>query len=104
MRRDFTYIDDIIEGVMRVMARIPQPDPAWDSAKPNPSTSTAPWRIYNIGNNNTVELGTFISTLEDALGKKAIRNLMPMQPATWKPHGPTCPTLSRTPASARRLP
>ena len=87
MRRDFTYIDDIIEGVMRVMARIPQPDPAWDSAKPNPSTSTAPWRIYNIGNNNTVELGTFISTLEDALGKKAIRNLMPMQPgdvaATW---------------------
>ena len=62
------------------MARIPQPDPAWDSAKPNPSTSTAPWRIYNIGNNNTVELGTFISTLEDALGKKAIRNLMPMQP------------------------
>ena len=80
MRRDFTYIDDIIEGVMRVMARIPQPDPAWDSAKPNPSTSTAPWRIYNIGNNNTVELGTFISTLEDALGKKAIRNLMPMQP------------------------
>ena len=66
--------------VMRVMARIPQPDPAWDSAKPNPSTSTAPWRIYNIGNNNTVELGTFISTLEDALGKKAIRNLMPMQP------------------------
>ena len=87
MRRDFTYIDDIIEGVMRVMARIPQPDPAWDSAKPNPSTSTAPWRIYNIGNNNTIELGTFISTLEDALGKKAIRNLMPMQPgdveATW---------------------
>ena len=87
MRRDFTYIDDIIEGVMRVMARIPQPDPAWDSAKPNPSTSTAPWRICNIGNNNTVELGTFISTLEDALGKKAIRNLMPMQPgdveATW---------------------
>ena len=86
MRRDLTYIDDIIEGVMRVMARIPQPDPAWDSAKPNPSTSTAPWRIYNIGNNNTVELGTFISTLEDA-GKKAIRNLMPMQPgdveATW---------------------
>ena len=87
MRRDFTYIDDIIEGVMRVMARIPQPDPEWDSAKPNPSTSTAPWRIYNIGNNNTVELGTFISTLEDALGKKAVRNLMPMQPgdveATW---------------------
>ena len=87
MRRDFTYIDDIIEGVMRVMARIPQPDPAWDSAKPNPSTSTAPWRIYNIGTNNTGELGTFISTLEDALGKKAIRNLMPMQPgdveATW---------------------
>ena len=87
MRRDFTYIDDIVEGVMRVMARIPEPDPHWDSAHPNPSTSTAPWRIYNIGNNNTVELGTFIDTLEAALGKKAVRNLMPMQPgdveATW---------------------
>lgn len=87
MRRDFTYIDDIVEGVMRVMARIPEPDPHWDSAHPNPSTSPAPWRIYNIGNNNTVELGTFIDTLEAALGKKAVRNLMPMQPgdveATW---------------------
>ena len=87
MRRDFTYIDDIIEGVMRVMVRIPQPDPDWNGDKPNPSTSTAPCRIYNIGNNNTVELGTFIDTLENALGKKAIRNLMPMQPgdveATW---------------------
>ena len=87
MRRDFTYIDDIVEGVMRVMARIPEPDPHWDSAHPNPSTSTAPWRSYNIGNNNTVELGTFIDTLEAALGKKAVRNLMPMQPgdveATW---------------------
>lgn len=87
MRRDFTYIDDIVEGVIRVMARIPEPDPHWDSAHPNPSTSPAPWRIYNIGNNNTVELGTFIDTLEAALGKKAVRNLMPMQPgdveATW---------------------
>lgn len=87
MRRDFTYIDDIIEGVCRVMARIPQPDPLWNGTAPNPSTSTAPWRIYNIGNNNTVELGVFIDTLEAALGRKAIRNLMPMQPgdveATW---------------------
>ena len=59
MRRDFTYIDDIIEGVMRVMARIPQPDPEWDSAKPNPSTSTAPWRIYNIGKQQYGRTGDF---------------------------------------------
>ena len=77
---------------------------AWDSAKPNPSTSTAPWRIYNIGNNNTVELGTFISTLEDALARKPSATSCPCSPATWKPHGPTCPTSSRTPDSARRLP
>ncbi|MEG2004804.1 MAG: NAD-dependent epimerase [Bilophila sp.] len=87
MRRDFTYIDDIVEGVIRVMRRVPQPDPLWDSAAPNPSTSSAPWRIYNIGNNHTVELGVFIDTLEAALGRKAIRTLMPMQPgdveATW---------------------
>ena len=87
MRRDFTYIDDIVEGVTRVMHRPPCPNPQWDSAHPHPGTSSAPWRIYNIGNNKTVELGMYIDTLEKALGRKAIRNLLPMQPgdvlATW---------------------
>lgn len=84
MRRDFTYIDDIVEGVTRVLARPAQPDPSWTGAA---NTSSAPWRIYNIGNNHTVELNEFIATLENALGKKAQRELLPMQPgdveATW---------------------
>lgn len=80
MRRDFTYIDDIVEGVYRVMLRTPAPNPEWSGAKPDPCTSPAPYRIYNIGNNNTVELGRFIEVLEDCLGKKAVRNLLPMQP------------------------
>lgn len=87
MRRDFTYIDDIIEGVVRVMRRPPVENRHWNAATPNPGTSSAPWRVYNIGNNNTVELGQFIDTLEQELGRKAIRSLMPMQPgdveATW---------------------
>lgn len=87
MRRDFTYIDDIVEGVVRVLQRTPKPDPHWDDIAPNPATSSAPWRIYNIGNNTPVELGFFIDTLEAALGRKAIRELLPMQPgdveATW---------------------
>lgn len=80
MRRDFTYIDDIVEGVIRTMQRPPQPNPQWDSAAPDPAASSAPWRVYNIGNNNTVELGDFITTLEQALGKTAVRNYLPMQP------------------------
>ncbi|MGJ3524101.1 NAD-dependent epimerase [Nitratidesulfovibrio sp. D1] len=80
MRRDFTYIDDIVEGVVRVTERTPQPNPEWRGDAPDPSTSPAPYRIYNIGNNNAVELGRFIEILEDTLGRKAVRNLMPMQP------------------------
>jgi len=80
MRRDFTYIDDIIEGVVRVTMRTPEPNPQWDGTAPDPSSSPAPYRIYNIGNNNTVELGEFIATLEECLGKKAVKNMMPMQP------------------------
>ena len=80
MRRDFTYIDDIVEGVCRVLQRTPQPTPHWDAASPDPATSSAPWRIYNIGNNNTVELGAFIETLEQELGITAIKNYLPMQP------------------------
>lgn len=87
MRRDFTYIDDIIEGVVRLLPLAPQPDPDFDPENPNPASSSAPWRIYNIGNNNTVELNDFISTLEDALGMKARKELLPMQPgdveSTW---------------------
>jgi len=80
MRRDFTYVDDIIEGVVRVTQRIPEPNTAWSGAKPDPSSSPAPYRIYNIGNNDVQELTRYIEVLEDCLGKKAIRNLMPMQP------------------------
>jgi UDP-glucuronate 4-epimerase len=80
MRRDFTYIDDIVQGIARVLERPPQPDAAWDAAAPDPASSSAPYRIYNIGNNRPVELGHFIETLEQLLGKKAIKNMLPMQP------------------------
>jgi UDP-glucuronate 4-epimerase len=80
MQRDFTYIDDIIEGVVRVMQRPAQPNPDWDGNAPDPGTSYAPYRIYNIGNNNPVELMHFIEVIEDCLGKKAEKNLLPMQP------------------------
>ncbi len=80
MRRDFTYIDDIVEGVFRVVHRIPEPNPLWDGNNPDPGTSPAPYKLYNIGNNNTVELERFITVLEDALGRKAVRNYMDLQP------------------------
>jgi len=79
-RRDFTYVDDIIEGVVRVMDSIPAPDPGWNSARPNPGTSSAPWRVYNIGNSNAVELERYIEVLEQCLGRTAERRLLPMQP------------------------
>jgi UDP-glucuronate 4-epimerase len=79
MQRDFTYIDDIVEGVVRVLGHIPQADPAWDAAYPDPAASSAPYRLYNIGNNQPVELGHFIETLEECLGKKAHKNMLPMQ-------------------------
>lgn len=80
MRRDFTYIDDIIEGVVRVVHRIPEPNPLWDGNAPDPGSSPAPYKIYNIGNNNTVELERFIAVLEQALGKTALRQYMDLQP------------------------
>ena len=87
MRRDFTYIDDIVEGVVRLLPLPPARTPDWNAEQPDPASSSAPWRIFNIGNNQTVELNDFIATLEDALGKKARRDLLPMQPgdveATW---------------------
>lgn len=80
MRRDFTYIDDIVEGVVRVMAKVPEPNAGWSAEEPDPSSSTAPYRIYNIGNNNSVELEEFISTLEGCLGVEAKKQYLPMQP------------------------
>jgi len=79
-RRDFTYIDDIVEGVVRTLDWPAQPDPDWDGMRPNPATSRAPWRVYNIGNNHPVELGRFIEALENALGKKAEKEMLPLQP------------------------
>lgn len=80
MRRDFTYIDDIVEGVVRVLDTIPQPHPAWSGATPDPGTSKAPYRLYNIGNNQPVELLHFIAVLEACLGRKAEKQLLPIQP------------------------
>ena len=80
MRRDFTYIDDIVEGVVRVSQKVPTPNPSWDGADPDPGTSPAPFRVYNIGNNNTVELERYIGAIEEVLGKKAIKEYLPMQP------------------------
>jgi UDP-glucuronate 4-epimerase len=78
--RDFTYIDDIVEGVVRVLDRVPEPHPAWDSGHPDPATSAAPYRLYNIGNNQPVELIDFIGAIEAATGRRAIKNFLPMQP------------------------
>jgi UDP-glucuronate 4-epimerase len=79
MKRDFTYIDDIVEGVARVTERIPVPDPAWSGDHPDPAGSYAPYRVYNIGNNSPVELLRFIEVLEECLGRKAVKNMLPLQ-------------------------
>ena len=78
--RDFTYIDDIVEGVIRTLDRVPGPDPGYDPLQPSPATSSAPYRVYNIGNNSPVELLRYIEVLEDCLGRKAEKRLLPMQP------------------------
>ena len=86
-KRDFTYIDDIVEGVVRTSDHTAQPNENWDAAKPDPGTSMAPYRIYNIGNSQPVELMSYIGAIEDCLGKKAEMNLLPLQagdvPDTW---------------------
>ncbi len=79
MKRDFTYIDDIVDGVLKVLDRVPIPSPEWASQTPNPSNSFAPYRIYNIGNNNPVELMELITTLEKCLGLEAKKEFLPMQ-------------------------
>ena len=79
MKRDFTYVDDIAGGIIRVMGRAPSPDPAWDAAAPSPDTSYAPYRIYNIGNHRPESLMKLVELLEQAVGKKADRRMLPMQ-------------------------
>ncbi len=78
--RDFTYIDDIVESMMRLLLRVPEGDSGWDGKSPDPSTSPAPYRLYNIGNENPIKLSEFIEILERRIGKKAIREGYPMQP------------------------
>jgi UDP-glucuronate 4-epimerase len=80
MRRDFTYIDDVAEAVVRLVARVPTPNPAWSGDAPDPATSAAPWRVYNVGNNQSVEISQVVDLLEAELGRNAIRELAPIQP------------------------
>ena len=87
MQRDFTYVDDIVEGVVRVIDSPPAGKPDWTGQSPDPGTSSAPYRVYNIGNSKPVKLLDFIEAIEDALGIRAVKNFLPMQPgdvpATW---------------------
>jgi len=87
MKRDFTYIDDIVEGVARVIDKPPAGNPEWSGENPDPSTSRAPYKLYNIGNSSPVKLMDFIEAIEKSLGKKAQKNMLPIQPgdvpATW---------------------
>ncbi|WP_135229277.1 NAD-dependent epimerase [Deinococcus fonticola] len=87
MQRDFTYVDDIVEGVVRVTDHVATSNPSWSGAHPDPGTSSAPYRLYNIGNNNPVQLLHLIQVLEEKLGRKAIKNMLPIQdgdvPATY---------------------
>ena len=78
--RDFTYIDDIVEGVVRTLDRIAEPDPNWNAEAPDPATSSAPYRIYNIGNHSPVQLLDYIAVIERAVGKKAVMEMVPAQP------------------------
>ena len=79
-KRDFTYVDDIANGIIKALDQPAQPNPAWDSNNPDPASSSAPYKLYNIGNNSPVDLSHYISTLEDCLGKKAIKEMLPLQP------------------------
>lgn len=79
MKRDFTYVDDIVEGIFKLIPSVPGPDSNWNALQPDPATSFAPYRLYNIGNNQPVELLHFIETLEKKIGKKAVKNFLPLQ-------------------------
>jgi len=80
MKRDFTYVDDIVQGIVKLLPKVPTGDKAWRGENPDPATSFAPYRVFNIGNNKPVELLRFIEVLEDKIGKKAVKNFMPIQP------------------------
>jgi len=80
MRRDFTYVDDVVESVARLVPRPATPNPDWSGGTPDPATSNAPWRVYNIGNNNPVEVTAVVGLIEEGVGKPAIREMLPMQP------------------------
>ena len=79
-KRDFTYIDDIVNGIIKVIEKPPQKNPNWTGLKPDPGSSRAPWKVYNIGNNSPVELEEFIKAIEDSIGLKAKKNFLPLQP------------------------
>ena len=102
-QRDFTYIDDVVEGVLRVLGRPAVQNPAWDGRRPDPATSAAPHRIYNIGGGNPVELGRFIELIEENLGRRAKKNLLPLQPgdvpATAADIGPLAADFDYRPAT-----
>ena len=87
MRRDFTYIDDVVEAIVRLINRAPQGNPDWSGDKPDPGSSAAPWRVYNIGNNNPADVPKVVAILEKELGRIAQKELLPMQsgdvPATY---------------------
>jgi UDP-glucuronate 4-epimerase len=80
MRRDFTYVDDVVESVVRLVDRKPVPDSAWSGENPNPATSSAPYRIYNIGNNSPTEVSRVVALLEEELGRQAVKEMAPIQP------------------------
>lgn len=84
LQRDFTHVNDIVESMARIIFQPARPDPEFNPALPDPASSSAPWRIFNIGNNNTIALSEFIDLLEEAIGKKAIKNYLPMQPGDMK--------------------
>ena len=80
MRRDFTYVDDVTAAVMRLIDRPAAPDPGWSASAPNPATSTAPWRVYNIGNHTPVEVNELVRLIEQAVGRTAVLEFLPTQP------------------------
>jgi len=94
-KRDFTYIDDIVEGLVKVAAGIATPDPQWDPRQPSPAISSAPFRLYNIGNGQPVLLNDFIVALENRLGRKAIRHELPQQPGDMHDSWADCTDLER---------
>jgi UDP-glucuronate 4-epimerase len=80
MRRDFTFVDDVVEAIVRLIDKPPRGNPAWSGEAPDPASSRAPWVVYNIGNNNPVEVTEVVRLIEEAVGRKAVREHLPMQP------------------------